>query len=71
MFKDSNIKRAGERELFNALKSSGVNVSSVDDIKPVQRGKLLINLNNPLNALFCQPITVIRFSFHFYTHGFN
>ena len=64
---DSNIKRAGERELFNALKSSGVNVSSVDDIKPVQRGKLLINLNNPLNALFGQPITVIHFQvFIFY-----
>lgn len=42
--------------LAGAFSAAGLDALAVDDIQPVQWGKLLLNLNNPVNALSDLPL---------------
>lgn len=42
--------------LADAFSAAGLDALAVDDIQPVQWGKLLLNLNNPVNALSDLPL---------------
>ena len=42
--------------LAGAFSAAGIDALAVDDIQPVQWGKLLLNLNNPVNALSDLPL---------------
>lgn len=50
------VIEAGEGDLADALSAPHLTVYESSDIRPVQWGKLLINLNNALNALSGAPL---------------
>ncbi|CAM3444184.1 2-dehydropantoate 2-reductase [Paracidovorax anthurii] len=47
---------AATTALAGAFEAAGLATTLVDDIRPVQWGKLLLNLNNPVNALSDLPL---------------